>query len=138
MYSGRKNTLKNNHNHTFKQALKHKIKMYFVIICLSMKKKRGSVFFKKSIKIKNTCFFLFFFYFKNYQKINLFQVSSFILLIIYVSVPVVFYFILFFKIVIKHCLESRRHGGIFFIYIEPAPGQNECIGRFGVASNYRA
>jgi hypothetical protein len=86
------------------------------------------LFYFKNIKI----------HFKNYQKINLFQVSSFILLIIYVSVPVVFYFILFFKIVIKHCLESRRHGGIFFIYIEPAPGQNECIGRFGVASNYRA
>lgn len=28
--------------------------------------------------------------------------------------------------------------GFFLIYIEPAPGQNECIGRFGVASNYRA
>ena len=47
--------------------LSQKEKMYFVTICLSVKKEnRGSVFFfkkvqnMKTIKIKNTCFFFFY------------------------------------------------------------------------------
>jgi hypothetical protein len=91
--------------------------MYFVTICLGMKKKRGSVFF---LKYKDKKYMFFYFknikiHFKNYpEKI----ISSLFFYppnhICFYSCCFLFYFILFFKIVIKHCLDDME--GYFFIY----------------------
>jgi hypothetical protein len=59
MHSDKKNTLKNNHNHISKQALKQK-KIVFGNYMFKYEKKKRWCFFLKKYKNKNTCFFLFF------------------------------------------------------------------------------